>query len=179
MPYRESLKTAGTENVGTAVPQTANSVNWDTGTARKYGCARVAKPGNGGGLKIRSRRGPCVQIASLALCGLAAPRKQCAEDLRGRPHGRPRCERGARRATRERSDLPSQLLPARCRGYFSPISSRACTSVDRELPDRPIRDEYGGDVEQDRDDDNRATGRKAGNQRDKQPGEDGHLSEQD
>ena len=29
--------------------------------------ARVAKPGNGGGLKIRSRRGPCVQIASLAL----------------------------------------------------------------------------------------------------------------
>ncbi len=34
-----------------------------TDTAR----ARVAKPGNGGGLKIRSRRGPRVQIPSLAL----------------------------------------------------------------------------------------------------------------
>ena len=35
-------------------------------TAKERTRARVAKPGNGGGLKIRSRRGPRVQIPSLA-----------------------------------------------------------------------------------------------------------------
>jgi len=52
--------------------------------------ARVAKPGNGGGLKIRSRRGPCVQIASLALCGHYGP----SQTVREGP----------------RSDLPSQIF---------------------------------------------------------------------
>ncbi len=51
---------------GSAKPQT------DTQQSR----ARVAKPGNGGGLKIRSRRGPCVQIASLA-----------SQDAEDRPFG--------------------------------------------------------------------------------------------
>ena len=52
--------------------------------------ARVAKPGNSGGLKIRSRRGPCVQIASLALCGHHGPSQTVRED--------------------PRSDLPSQTF---------------------------------------------------------------------
>jgi hypothetical protein len=73
--------------------------------------ARVAKPGNGGGLKIRSRRGPCVQIASLALAGPRGPSHSAGRSAR-LTEWKTSCEREAQCATREleRSSLANSLI---------------------------------------------------------------------
>ena len=68
-------------------------------------CARVAKPGNGGGLKIRSRRGPRVQIPSLA--SLWVPPR--THEMRKSVRKRPTADVGARR--RLRRVFPRKFSP--------------------------------------------------------------------